>query len=182
MRQALVSLIAAAIKLSRSGEIIVRARHGEETETAATLRLEVQAAGARVPTPKLQRLFEPFTLSDYSVSRRDAGTGLGLAVAERLVQLMGGSIGVDPGPNEGCTLWLETGLTPRAEAVAPVAGPNPKFAGKRVLLAMDNPRIGALILQQLQDAGLQGEQVRTSDNAIQTLKDRSLPTKSSCCS
>ncbi len=172
MRQALVSLIAAAIKLSRSGEIIVRARHGEETETAATLRLEVQAAGARVPTPKLQRLFEPFTLSDYSVSRRDAGTGLGLAVAERLVQLMGGSIGVDPGPNEGCTLWLETGLTPRAEAVAPVAGPNPKFAGKRVLLAMDNPRIGALILQQLQDAGLQGEQVRTSDNAIQTLKDR----------
>jgi len=172
MRQALVSLIAAAIKLSRSGDIIVRARHGEETETAATLRFEVETAGARVPAPKLQRLFEPFTLSDYSVSRRDAGTGLGLTVAQRLVKLMGGSMGVDPGPDEGCTLWLETGLTPRSNADAPPTGLHSNLAGKRVLLAMENPHIGALLLQQLQDVGIHGEQVRTGESTIQMLKNR----------
>ena len=171
MRQALVSLIAAAIKLSRSGEIIVRARHGEATETAATLRLEVEAAGARVPTPKLQRLFEPFTLSDYSVSRRDAGTGLGLAVAQRLVQFMGGSMGVDLGPEDGCTLWMETGLTHRASTQLATTGAQPKLTNKRVLLVGENPRTGALILQQLQDLGLLAQQVSTGGLALDMLKD-----------
>ena len=171
MRQALLSLIAAAIKLSRSGEIIVRARCGQETESAATLRLEVEAAGARVPTPKLQRLFEPFTLSDYSVSRRDAGTGLGLAVAQRLVRLMGGSMGVDPGPDDGCTLWLETGLTHRLDSEVQTTGLNPQLINKRAILITENPRTGALILQQLQDLGLHGEQVSSGATALDMLKN-----------
>jgi len=107
LRQVLLNLVNNAVKFTRAGGITVRLRHEGASEDGDRIRLEVEDTGIGIPDDKLHRLFQRFSQADGSISREFGGTGLGLSISKKLIQLMGGSIGVSSTAGKGSTFWFE---------------------------------------------------------------------------
>ena len=120
LRQVLMNLAGNAIKFTDQGGVKVRVQCLGSEERRIRLRFEVADTGIGISAEATARLFQPFTQADSGASRRRGGTGLGLAISKRIVDLMGGSIGVESVPGQGSTFWFELALE---VAQAPVAGP-----------------------------------------------------------
>jgi PAS domain S-box-containing protein len=132
LRQVLTNLIANAVKFTDRGEVLVDVLRLDD----ATVRFAVHDTGIGIPEHARERLFQPFEQADGSTTRRFGGTGLGLAISRSLVELMGGTIGVDSTPDEGSTFWFTLPLT---GATSLPAVPTPAgLTGRRVLVVDDN--------------------------------------------
>lgn len=101
VHQALTNLVANAVKFTSSGEVQVRVRVEQGGGAAKAVRFEVIDTGVGIPKEILPRLFQPFEQGDASISRRFGGTGLGLTITGRLVEAMGGKVGVESDPGVG---------------------------------------------------------------------------------
>jgi two-component system, sensor histidine kinase len=121
LRQILLNLLGNGIKFTESGSVVLRVRSFRSEGGRETLRMEVQDSGPGIPADKLDRLFKPFSQVDSSSTRRFGGTGLGLSICQKLVELMGGEIGVESSPGQGSTFWLTLPLT--VVARADISGP-----------------------------------------------------------
>jgi PAS domain S-box-containing protein len=107
----LAHLIDNAIEFTDTGSVTVRAQVTEEGPSDVLLRLEVADTGIGISAEKQKRLFTAFEQADGSLSRKHGGIGLGLALSKRLVQAMGGTIGVSSNEGEGSTFWLTARLS-----------------------------------------------------------------------
>ncbi|MDP2321564.1 MAG: ATP-binding protein [Acidobacteriota bacterium] len=163
IRQILVNLVGNAIKFTERGHVLIGVEEDRSTpnEHAAMLRVTIEDTGIGIAPEAVTRLFERFAQADASTTRRFGGTGLGLAICKRLVELMGGQIGVTSRIGEGSMFWFTlrlqvdvSGLGARTAvpnaASAPIAPPaRPRFRG-RVLVADDsatNQRVAQLALE-----------------------------------
>jgi PAS domain S-box-containing protein len=112
LTQVVANLLSNAAKFSPpGGDVVIRVRRG-----TTTLRIEVEDSGAGIPEAFKARVFEKFAQADASAARRFEGTGLGLNIARKLVEAMGGSIGFYSAPDHGSIFYVEL---PRIDAVAP---------------------------------------------------------------
>lgn len=166
--QILLNLLGNAIKFTAQGSITLRARQTASRADQLQLRWEVQDSGIGISPENQQRLFTAFEQADGSTTRKYGGTGLGLAISKRLVEMMGGEIGVESREGEGSTfwfsLWFDTVDAPVDAAVLPA----PTFAsvrsaderlcdahaGSRVLLVEDEPINQEVSRGLLEDCGL----------------------------
>ena len=142
LRQVLLNLIGNAIKFTDHGSVSLSVEPLAETDDMLTLKFAVADTGIGVPEEDRDKLFTEFYQVDPSISRRFGGTGLGLAICRRIVEAMGGTVGVDSRPGEGSTFWFtvtlpkgdpERAATPRAARTATANVPPLK-----VLLVEDN--------------------------------------------
>jgi two-component system, sensor histidine kinase and response regulator len=110
LRQIILNLLGNAIKFTDSGmvKLEVSLRHSDEKKQ--TLFFEVTDTGIGLSQAILNKLFQPFTQADGSVTRKYGGTGLGLSICKRLLEAMGGHIGVHSEPGKGSTFWFELPL------------------------------------------------------------------------
>jgi PAS domain S-box-containing protein len=144
LRQVLLNLIGNAIKFTESGEVSLRITLDKDFAVPTALRFTVSDTGIGIPREKLGRVFERFTQADSSTTRRFGGSGLGLTISKRLVELMGGRIWVESGVGQGSVfafavpfeIWA--GATLRS-AVPVGTGPEPPLPPLRILLAEDSP-------------------------------------------
>ncbi len=107
IRQVITNLIGNALKFTNQGSITLRISCLRSDATSTSLRFEVADTGTGIPEDKLQAIFEPFTQASDSISRNYGGTGLGTTICKNLVELMGGSIGIESIVDVGSTFWFE---------------------------------------------------------------------------
>jgi signal transduction histidine kinase/DNA-binding response OmpR family regulator len=138
LRQVLINLGGNAIKFTEKGEVAVQISSlGPAGDGMARLRFEVRDTGIGIPAEKQTSLFSAFTQVDPSITRRFGGTGLGLSISRRLVELMGGSIGLISEVGKGSTFWFEL-LLPVGKP-SQLEKPEAVLQGRRVLVVDDNP-------------------------------------------
>ena len=141
LRQVLINLIGNAIKFTESGEVLLTVENAPGPETAAegelALCFTVRDTGIGIPGEQLETIFESFTQADSSVTRRYGGSGLGLTIARRLVDLMRGEIRAESEVNRGST-FLFTARFKRAQKPEIFQLEAPALGRLRVLVVDDN--------------------------------------------
>jgi len=173
LSQVLNNLVGNAVKFTHAGGIQVRVRRepGPMRGNGVPLRFEVEDTGIGIPGEVCEMLFEAFVQADDSITRRFGGSGLGLAICRRLVEMMGGRIGVTSTPGVGSRFWFSLALeaAPAAAPPASEAGlerpshaPGARMSdlalplrGLRLLLVEDNPLNRIVASELLRSAGLE---------------------------
>jgi len=153
VRQVLVNLLSNAVKFTDRGRVTLRAVPGEGDE----LDFEVSDTGPGIDAATLARLFQPFVQGDSSTRRRHGGTGLGLVIARRLAERLGGRLDVTSAPGEGSTFRVSIPL-PLARS-DPAAGEAPRDVplDLDVLLVEDDPTLVGILAELLRRAGCRVE-------------------------
>ncbi|MBC9251758.1 hybrid sensor histidine kinase/response regulator [Pseudomonas alcaligenes] len=153
LKQVLTNLVSNAIKFTREGTIAVRAMVEDESDDRAQLRISVQDTGVGLSDEDLRTLFQAFSQADNSLSRQAGGTGLGLVISKRLIEQMGGEIGVDSSPGTGSEFWISLSL-PKARDDSEELRRAP-LLGRHVVVLERHELTRQALLHQLEDCGLQ---------------------------
>jgi signal transduction histidine kinase/DNA-binding NarL/FixJ family response regulator len=135
LHQVLLNLLSNALKFTKSGSIELRVDYQARDGSVPLLCLQVIDTGIGIPADKLDRLFQHFSQIDGSNTRHYGGSGLGLAICRKLVELMGGALGVESEPGRGSLFWVELPL-PLAAPPKAAAAPSPRRP-RRILVAED---------------------------------------------
>jgi PAS domain S-box-containing protein len=156
LRQVLLNLLGNAIKFTESGEVALRVTPDADGSVPGVLQFTISDTGIGIADEKLGAVFERFTQADSSTTRRYGGSGLGLTISKRLVELMGGCIHVESGMGKGSVfsfaLPLEIGTgTMRRVPVAVGPGPEPPLPPLRILLVEDSTDNRTITMAYLQD-------------------------------
>jgi CheY-like chemotaxis protein/HPt (histidine-containing phosphotransfer) domain-containing protein len=170
LRQVLTNLIGNAIKFTERGEVALRVEHAGEREGRTLVRFEVADTGIGVPPEARGRLFQPFSQADTSTTRRYGGTGLGLVICKRLVELMGGEIGFESEVGKGSTFRYTVPIAPRPGVGRGAQGMLATPGTVRVLCVDDNAT-NRLIIERLgRSWGLEVESAGTGAEALARLR------------
>jgi signal transduction histidine kinase/ActR/RegA family two-component response regulator len=164
LRQVVLNLAGNAVKFTEKGDITLRARWRDPD----VLHLEVEDSGIGIAESERTRLFEPFVQADGSDTRRFAGAGLGLSIARKLVELMGGQIDVRSTVGKGSTFWF-TIRAPTVEGPTPEeprSTPAPLRVQARVLLVEDDRTSRYVIEKMLTEHGCSVECVTNGREAV----------------
>jgi two-component system sensor histidine kinase BarA len=166
VKQVITNLVNNAIKFTQTGEVVLRASlEEEETDTnRVTLRLSITDSGVGLSRAQQQSLFNAFSQADASTARQYGGTGLGLAISKRLVEEMGGKIGLESELGKGSTFWftLTSELATSGEAIAP----RDALRGERVIYLEQQKTTGLAVEHLLRDWGMVVDRV-ASPGALQ---------------
>ena len=107
VRQVLIKLVDNALKFTKAGKVSLAVRRVNAQASDVRLRFEIADTGIGIPPEQAERIFQPFTQADGAMTRPFDGAGLGLAIANRLVTLMSGTIGFEPVAGGGTQFWVE---------------------------------------------------------------------------
>ncbi|MBF0612762.1 MAG: response regulator [Magnetococcales bacterium] len=149
LRQILINLMGNAIKFTGQGHIGVTVEPFAVEENDVVLRFVVSDTGCGISPEHIQIIFHPFTQVDTSITRKYGGTGLGLTICQRLVQMMGGEITVESSVGIGSQFTFMVHLAPAS--LLPEHQPRSiqlEMAGKRALIVDDNP-VNRLVLEEM---------------------------------
>ncbi|MFL3942936.1 response regulator [Pseudomonas aeruginosa] len=169
LKQILTNLVGNAIKFTQGGTVAVRAMLEDESDDRAQLRISVQDTGIGLSEEDQQALFKAFSQADNSLSRQAGGTGLGLVISKRLIEQMGGEIGVDSTPGEGAEFWISLSL-PKSRDDNEEPGAS-WAAGQRVALLEPQELTRRSLHHQLTDFGLEVSEFADLNSLQESLRN-----------
>ncbi len=187
LRQILLKLATNALKFTAAGEVGLRMEVIAATAKSATIRFAISDTGMGIAADRLPQLFEPFIQADISTTRKFGGTGLGLTISKRLVELMGGKIQAESSAGKGSTFWFTASFaipahisqtipaprdrtliynetTAAAKTTAPFSAP-----GKQILVADDESTNLVVAQAILESFGCIVHLARTGEVALERL-------------
>jgi two-component system sensor histidine kinase/response regulator len=167
--QILTNFVNNAVKFTERGEVRLNIELLERTGEKVQLKFSVRDTGIGMTPEQSAKLFQPFTQADMSTTRKHGGTGLGLTISRRLVELMGGRIWLESEPGTGSTflftVWLGVGTPTGAARIVPR-----RLAQLRVLIVDDNPAAREILQEPLSGVALQVDAVASGTEAIAAVK------------
>ncbi|MBI6851228.1 response regulator [Pseudomonas cichorii] len=170
LQQILINLAGNALKFTPKGYVIVSISELEHDDSGALLRIAVTDTGIGIAKEHLEHIFEGFAQAEASTSRRFGGSGLGLVICKRLVELMGGQLNVISAPGNGSRFWfdircpVEPGKTLKEDCQV-------NTVTSRILIADDNPIVAELMLHTIQTLGWKAERVSNGRQAVERIRD-----------
>jgi PAS domain S-box-containing protein len=171
LRQILLNLISNAVKFTNQGAVRVTVAPEPGSGGAGRVRFSVADTGIGIPEAAIDQLFQRFVQADGSISRRFGGTGLGLAISRRLVELMGGRIGVQSRLGEGSTFWFVVDLASASEAERVVdEGAEIDVGQLRLLLVEDAEPNQELISTILRSVGIEVDIAENGAEAVEAVR------------
>jgi two-component system, sensor histidine kinase and response regulator len=170
IRQVLTNLLSNAIKFTETGEVVLEAAILEETPVQIRVRFVVRDTGLGIPREKHGAIFESFTQADAGTTRKYGGTGLGLTISRQLIELMGGTIGVNSQPGTGSEFFVELPLEKREARPDLLRSPS-SLHGMRVLVVDDHPINRRILRGQLSHWGMRVHEAEGGRQAIAILRE-----------
>jgi PAS domain S-box-containing protein len=153
LRQVLVNLVGNAIKFTEKGEVLVQVNTRISNQNMVELCIQVKDTGIGIPADKIDRLFKPFSQVDNSTTRKYGGTGLGLVISNKLVELMGGKMWAISAPGEGTCFTVEVQMQ-RTQFVESSDLRDEMLRGKRILVVDDNITNQKILVQLFSNRGM----------------------------
>ncbi|MGV0024634.1 GAF domain-containing protein [Phormidesmis priestleyi] len=166
LRQVLTNLVGNAIKFTNRGEVVIRAALLSQTATTTTVDLSVIDTGIGIAPDAQRKLFHPFAQVDASMTRKYGGTGLGLVISKQLVELMGGTIGVESTEGVGSKFWFTLTFEKPPQ---PIAASQPDLSKLRLLVVDDSATNRQVLRYQLLGCGIQVGEADSATDAIAAL-------------
>jgi PAS domain S-box-containing protein len=168
LEQILTNLIGNALKFTERGDVLVRVEQSDSAGERVKLKFSIRDTGIGMTPEQQQRLFQAFSQADGSITRKYGGTGLGLTICKRLVELMGGAIWVESASGAGSTfhftVWLGHGNESLVRAL-PV-----QAAGLRVLVVDDNPEARRVLAGHCATLPLSVEEATCGQEAVDAVR------------
>ncbi len=176
LRQVLANLIGNAVKFTQHGEVVVNVTTGacseEDGKKVIDILFKVSDTGIGIPLNKQGLIFDDFTQADASTTREFGGTGLGLAICRKLIEKMGGSIGVTSAPGQGSTFYftLSFQYLPAVEGEEQEPLPVVDLGGLRTLVIDDNSTNRLILNHILSEEGAVVQQSASGKEGIEALE------------
>ena len=169
--QILTNFVNNAVKFTERGEIRLEIEPLERTGEKVQLKFSVRDTGIGMTPEQSAKLFQPFTQADMSTTRKHGGTGLGLTISRKLVELMGGRIWLESTPGAGTTfyftVWLDVAEKKGSGKILPE-----RLARLRALIVDDNPAAREILQEPLSTLGIRVDVVASGKEAIAAVRQR----------
>ena len=169
LRQVLLNLVGNGVKFTARGEVAVRVQQLNALPGRITLRFDVADTGIGLSAEEIKQLFQPFMQVDTSSARKFGGTGLGLAISRKLVELMGGKIGVNSTPGKGSIFWFELPFDVPPQPAIERGFPGLVFL--QAIVAASNASLRASLIEQLHGWGVDARAATAPAELIHILRN-----------
>ncbi len=167
LRQVVSNLVSNAVKFTERGSVTLNVKRLRETAAQHQLRFEVRDTGIGIGKSAQEHLFQAFSQADASTTRLYGGTGLGLVICQRIVTLMGGSIGVESEAGQGSTFWFEI---PLLKVQGDMPAREADLTGARVLLVTADGRLRQRLAMLLPNWGMRLTTAENTQDALERLR------------
>ena len=169
LRQILVNLLNNALKFTESGQVRLKISLLQDQQ-GSRLLFAVTDSGIGIPAEKLEHIFDAFAQADGSTTRRFGGSGLGLSISKRMIELMQGELQVASEPGKGSCFSFSLPMTPLEHATPAATTDTTPHKAKRILLAAANPISLQVCNEQLADIGLSCDMTDSAEQVLRMLQ------------
>ena len=174
LQQILINLSSNALKFTQQGQVLVSIQLVERTFNTITIEITVSDTGIGISPEHLDKIFEGFEQAESSTTRRFGGSGLGLVITKRLVELMGGELKLESQVGVGSKFWFDIILVTPDRENRTILEESNIFSGKRILVVDDVAMSREVLIRPLQALGAYVSEAGTGFEAIEKIREAEL--------